>query len=268
MTSEPAVPPLIEICRFLSDPALDGRCPGGEGHETAKAYLRELLDELGFEPLFDGSWLQAVNRGGTKLGDNIGGIVRGRSDRWILLGAHYDHFKGVPGADDNAAALAIVSDAARRLVPWKGRHSLVVCFFDLEEPPHFLGPTMGSVYFVEHGPLDLNRLTCAVVFDLCGHDVPIPGRKDAYFVLGAESSPDLIAVIRYLGSCPPPVYMFADARIGDMSDHHAFRARGCPYLFFSCGQWEHYHRPTDTFDRLNLAKMQRLASYLPKLGVR
>ena len=29
------------------------------------------------------------------IGTNLGGIRRGRSDRSILLGAHYDHFKEI-----------------------------------------------------------------------------------------------------------------------------------------------------------------------------
>jgi len=36
-------------------------------------------------------------------------------------------------------------------------------------------------------------------------------------------------------------------------------------LFLSCGWWKHYHQPTDTFDRLNLKKMQGIADYLVRL---
>ena len=39
--------------------------------------------------------------------------------------------------------------------------------------------------------------------------------------------------------------------VGDVSDHGIFRRNGVPYLFLSCGHWEHYHQPTDTPDRLN-----------------
>jgi hypothetical protein len=31
-----------------------------------------------------------------------------------------------------------------------------------------------------------------------------------------------------------------------------------PYLFFSCGRWQHYHQVTVTPDRLNYRKMARL----------
>ncbi|MDB4384067.1 M28 family peptidase, partial [Akkermansiaceae bacterium] len=49
--------------------------------------------------------------------------------------------------------------------------------------------------------------------------------------------------------------------IGDMSDHGIFRENNVPYVFLSCGRWEHYHRPTDTPDRLNYSKMAAIAEY-------
>lgn len=256
---------LTESCRFLSDPNLDGRYPGSPGHETARLYLTDLLERLGFAPLFDGRWSQSILDDAAQIGTNLGGVWRGGSERTILLGAHYDHFQGIPGADDNAAALSILIETSRQLMPWKGEHSLVLCFFDLEEPPYFRTARMGSVYFAAHAPIDLQTVECAIILDLCGHDVAVPGREDAVFLLGAESSSGLVRVVQSLQVSPLPVCMFDNARIGDLSDHHAFRRREIPFLFFSCGQWEHYHQPSDTFEKLNLGKMQRLADYLVEL---
>ncbi len=260
------IPSLTETCRFLSDPKLDGRSPGSPGHRVAQDYLRDMLDRLGFDPLFGDTWSQPVpEEGGETIGVNLGGIKQGRSGRSILLAAHYDHFKGIPGADDNAAALSILVETSRLIGTWRGETNLVLCFFDLEEPPYFQGAAMGSMFFVEHPPIDLNQLTCAIVLDLCGHDVAIPGREDALFVLGAEYSPDLVQALNSVEGRSIPTYMFRNDRVGDLSDHHAFRIHGLPFLFFSCGRWEHYHQPSDTFDRLNLDKMQRIAEHLVAL---
>jgi len=261
--TNPGIPSIEESCRFLSDPRLDGRAPGTEGHEEARRYLEMILPQLGFEPLFPESWGQPIIDGQNRIGTNLGGIRRGKSSRCILLGAHYDHLIGIPGADDNAAAVSILIETFRRMEVWDGDHSLVLCFFDLEEPPYFLSSNMGSVYFVEHSPLDLREITCALIFDLCGHDVPAPGLEDAYFVLGAECSTGLVELVS--GHREYPVYMFRNDRVGDMSDHHAFRERGVPFLFFSCGRWSHYHQPSDRFENLNLAKMSNLATYLVEL---
>ena len=84
--------------------------------------------------------------------------------------------------------------------------------------------------------------------------------KNFLFMTGAESHPDLSRIVTESGM-PDDLRMIATLNkyIGDMSDHGAFRRANVPYLFFSCGRWEHYHRVTDTPDRLNYLKMARIA---------
>jgi hypothetical protein len=256
---------LMSDAEFLSNPRLNGRSPGSEGHEIAATFLSQRIADLGFAPLFDGRYEQAILSGSKELGRNICGRWPGNSSEVILIGAHYDHFAGIPGADDNAAALAILLEAARLLRPWAGNSGIVGCFFDLEEPPHFLGSTMGSNWFVKHCPLTPQQIKCAIIMDLCGHDVPIAGAENVLFATGAENSGDLMQVVQKVDSEELPILMVHNQLIGDMSDHHAFRMWGLPFLFFSCGWWKHYHQPTDTFEKLNLAKMDRIAHMLANL---
>jgi hypothetical protein len=161
-------------------------------------------------------------------------------------------------------------------------------FFDLEEPLHFQTETMGSVYFTKHCPIDLNTVDCAIILDLCGHDISmadqlpalggvasyIPAsvlqacpasRENGVLVLGTEQSRDLLNAVQSIPEPRVDVYPFRHSRAPDQSDHFAFRLCGVPFLFFSCGRWEHYHKPTDTFDRLNLTTMQNFAHYLAQL---
>jgi len=256
---------LMSDAEFLSDPKLNGRSPGSEGHEVAATFLRQRIADLGFAPMFDGRYEQVILSGSKELGRNICGRWPGNSSEVILIGAHYDHFAGIPGADDNAAALAILLEAARLLRPWAGNSGIVACFFDLEEPPHFLGPTMGSNWFVKHCPLTPQQIKCAIIMDLCGHDVPIAGAENVLFATGAEYSGDLMQVVQKVDTEELPILMVHNQLIGDMSDHHAFRMWGLPFLFLSCGWWKHYHQPTDTFEKLNLAKMGRIARMLAYL---
>jgi hypothetical protein len=95
-----------------------------------------------------------------------------------------------------------------------------------------------------------------LILDLVGHDVPLPALADLLFITGMESSPCLETAI--LGTSVPDGLRIVTALnryVGDVSDHHAFRLGGTPYLFFSCGRWLHYHAPTDTPDKLNYHKM-------------
>ena len=53
--------------------------------------------------------------------------------------------------------------------------------------------------------------------------------------------------------------------VGDLSDHHVFRVEERPYMFLSCGRWAHYHMPTDTPEKLNYAKMAKIAALSEEL---
>ena len=54
--------------------------------------------------------------------------------------------------------------------------------------------------------------------------------------------------------------------VGDLSDHHIFRVNEVPYLFLSCGIWAHYHRDTDTPDKLNYQKAERISELVANLA--
>ncbi len=51
-----------------------------------------------------------------------------------------------------------------------------------------------------------------------------------------------------------------------MSDHHVFRLNRQPYLFLTCGRWAHYHRTSDTPEKLNYQKMAAITEYLTELS--
>ena len=142
---------------------------------------------------------------------------------------------------------------------------LIVAIFDAEEPPYFQSYGMGSIRFGED-ELDERGVHFALIYDLVGHDLPMPFFRDLAFVTGAESHPELPGILEKL-PLPRKLRMIATLNeyVGDMSDHGVFREKGVPYLFFSCGRWKHYHMPTDTPDRLNYAKMARLALLSSKI---
>ena len=56
----------------------------------------------------------------------------------VLLGAHYDTCDSLPGADDNAAAVAVLLEVAAQMADETLERSVILAFFDAEEPPHFL----------------------------------------------------------------------------------------------------------------------------------
>jgi len=243
-----------------------GRSTGSQGHLAAKRYLLERLSTLSLEPYKDGTFEISYQSDGQDY-SNILAMIEGTDPDLapVLLGAHYDAVEGTPGADDNAVAVAILLDIAGKLEPHTFRRSVIFAFFDAEEPPNFLTTSMGSIRFYEDQRED--EIHCAIIMDLVGHDVPMQGFEDLVFVTGMESHPGLAdtikSVLPFDGIRALPLL---NEYVGDLSDHHIFRVNEVPYLFLSCGIWAHYHRDTDTPDKLNYLKAGMIAEFVASLA--
>jgi hypothetical protein len=243
------------------------RAVGSRGHGNARAYLAARLTALGVPPYADDRFEATYDR---DRFTNLIGLLPGRNGGArppLLIGAHYDTCGHQPGADDNAIACALVLAIARHALAVKVLQSdLIVALYDAEEPleEEFQGPdrqvvlgvNMGSRRFFEEQARQRPRFS--LVFDLVGHAFPLAGHEDRVFLLGAESHPEVRDAVSSLVREPrlglTPVTAL-EAYLGhSLSDYDAAKRHGYPYLFMSCGRWEHYHRPTDTPDRLDYAK--------------
>lgn len=274
--------------RLVYDLALPGgRMVGTAGHDVARDFLTAQLADIGCEPYTGGSYELPYQQHGTSF-CNIVGVVPGRdrSLEPVLIGAHYDSVIPHPCADDNAAAVAITLEVGRMLADDPPERDTALAIFDAEEPPYYLTEQMGSIRFHED-QMKPEGVHAALVMDLVGHDIQIPvgmlphhkhiPLSDKYgiviphlsnllFVTGAESHPELAPMLEQAGrpSRLPTVFT-PNRNIGDMSDHAIFRRNGVPYLFLSCGHWQHYHAPSDTPEKLNYDKMARIAGYVETL---
>lgn len=239
-----------------------GRMVGTAGHDEARAYLVERLTSLGLAPY--GPELELPYSVGSADLCNIVALAPGRDPELppVVLAAHYDTCGPLPGADDNAAAIAIALRVASRLTADPAARSVVLALFDGEEPPHFLGPAMGSRHWYHHQRTA--PVHAAIVLDLVGHDVAVPGLEDLVFMTGMESDPGLVG----LADAVPPglrLHPVLNRYVGDLSDHGVFREEGRPFLFVTCARWEHYHMASDTPDKLNYRKMERIADLVEGL---
>jgi Zn-dependent M28 family amino/carboxypeptidase len=52
------------------------------------------------------------------------------------------------------------------------------------------------------------------------------------------------------------------------SDHYNFAKKGIPVVFFADDEHEDYHMPTDTWDKLEYPKMERIARLAFLIGLR
>lgn len=171
----------------------EDRRVGSAGHLAAREWVHRRLSGMGLEPYKDGEFVlpygpEPHGAGPGKRFANVVGVVPAApgtspaAKPWVL-GAHYDTVPFTPGADDNAASIAVVLEVAARLLERPVSRPVVVPIFDAEEPPYFHTELMGSVRFAkDHIGQNVHA---AVILDLIAHPVPAPGLEDLVGLMGA-----------------------------------------------------------------------------------
>ncbi len=206
---------------------------------------------------------------------NVVGVLEG-SDRLlknetIVIGAHYDHLgRGGSGslaakageihhgADDNASGTAGVIELARVLTSQQPRPKRTIVFIAFGGEEEGL---LGSNYYVNHPVTPLSNVVAMINMDMIGR------MKDRKLIIGgvgtAKEWRDIIAQ-----GTADPARKFELTLNEDgfgPSDHSSFYGKQIPVLFFWTGTHNDYHKPSDTFDKINYqdeTRILNLVSYI------
>ena len=201
---------------------------------------------------------------------NVIGMIEGSDPilkkEVIIVGAHYDHLgRGGEGsgslaprggdihygADDNASGTAGVLELARLFSAKKPKHTIVFMAFGGEEEG-----LLGSNYYVNHPLLPLANTVAMINMDMIGR------MKDGRLIVGgvgtAKEWRELIA-----GEKQFQLTLNEDG-FGP-SDHSSFYGKQIPVLFFWTGTHNDYHKPSDTFDKINYADEARILEMVARV---
>lgn len=245
---------LINDLAFLASPATAGRETGTPGNKVAQDYIVRRFDSLGLSKT-GSSWLQPFTVGAIQ-GNNIIGEIKGTRypDKYIVISAHYDHLgtrNGAVyfGADDNASGTASLMGMAAYFKQHPPQHSILFVAFDAEEKG-----LRGSAYFVDHSPVPLS----SIVIDL---NMDMVSRNDKWeiFASGIHQNPFLKKYIDDIIPYTPVHIRFGhdDPAKGaaddwtSQSDQGSFYKKQIPFLYYGVEDHPDYHKPTDTFDKVN-----------------
>jgi hypothetical protein len=202
---------------------------------------------------------------------NVAGYLAGETAEYIVIGAHYDHLglgeqfsmapsqAGTvhPGADDNASGVAGVLALAR----WFGsqpkpRRGILFLAFAGEE----LG-LLGSSFYVNHPSLPVEKAVAMINMDMIGRI-----RDGRVFVGGAGSGTTLKPTLEEVASRYPLKIDLSDAAGYGSSDHTSFTTKQVPVLFFFSGLHSDYHKPSDTWDKIDAPETATLLSLIGEVG--
>ncbi len=253
---------MMSSIKYLASEELEGRGLGTPEIDQAAAYIAQQFEEAGLKAV-DGSYYQKFIHKFDEKGEldlsNVIGIIPGTDpdlkEEPVVISAHYDHLGfGWPdvrkgnegkihyGADDNASGVAIIIELAHSMAKTvKPKRTIVFLACTAEE-----AGLIGSRYFVAHSKeyfkgeifANINLDTDGSLFD------------KKLLVLNANSAKEWKFIFMGTDYTTGVMSEVIDQDL-DASDQFAFIEKGIPAVQLFTGGTENYHRPTDTYEKID-----------------
>ena len=266
--------------RFLSETCHPRHALARENQAKAIAYIAAHFREAGGRVVMQdiatpsGSYQNVIAHFGPEEG------------RRYVIGAHFDSCGVQPGADDNASGVSGLLELASLLGKEKSlpAHFELVAY-NLEEPPFFAGPYMGSAVHArslkeQHAQvalmLSLEMIGCFqdergsqsypgplmnLIYPSRGNFIAIVGRWNQRAVVGSFKRACIGTANLPVVSIAAPSFVPAI----DFSDHRNYWAEDFPALMITDTAFlrnPRYHQPTDTYDTLDYRRMAEVVRLL------
>jgi aminopeptidase YwaD len=205
--------------------------------------------------------------------NNVLAYLPGKTDEYVIIGAHYDHLghgyydslapsqigQIHPGADDNASGTAGVLELARLLAPMKGQLQRGILFvsFAGEE----LG-LLGSAEWVKEPTLPLGKAVAMLNMDMIGRI------KDDKVYIGGVGTGAAFKTLLEQEQSKSTFKIEYSAGGYSASDHTSFVAKKIPVLFFFSGLHSDYHKPSDTWEKINAPSAAHLLDFIDDIALK
>ena len=204
--------------------------------------------------------------------NNVLAWLPGQTDEYIIVGAHYDHlgrgnFDSLapsqigqihPGADDNASGTAGVLELARLLAPQRGQLKRGILFMDFAGEELGL---LGSAAWVKDPTRPLAKAVAMLNMDMIGRI-----KDDKVYIGGVGTGSTFKAVLEEAQKETPFKIEYSAGGYSS-SDHTSFVSKKIPVLFFFSGLHSDYHKPSDTWDKINAPSAARLLDMVGNVTV-
>src|SRR5271165_872318 len=216
---------------------------------------------------------------------NVAGLLEGSDPtlaaETIVISAHYDHDGAANadgaarqiwhGADDNGSGTVGVVELAHAFAknPSRPKRSILFIVFAAEERG-----LLGSYYYVQRPLRPLESTRAVINFDMIGRNEETSEQTKGLIEIAADTSNEL----NLIGTNYSPDYrrtvetanqsvglhlnykwdQEASLNVFFRSDQFPFALRGIPAMWWFTGFHPDYHQTTDTADKINYAKMEKI----------
>ncbi len=180
---------------------------------------------------------------------------------YLVLGSHHDGIgyredAAFPGADDNLSGGVAMLSIGKALTIERPKRSVVFVWHTGEEKG-----LLGAYYFVQHSPVPVEKISANLNMDMLSRNDP-----NAIYLIGSNKvSMELDKALHDVNDRSTKLkldYTYQEPSHPDRfffrSDQYPYIRYGIPGVWFFCGTTADYHQPTDTEDRVDYAKMERV----------
>lgn len=268
---------LLENMKILASDSMEGRAFSTKGSVKAQEFIEKKFTEIGLQKYKNGSYIEAfdytfkgkkrqeafpvenpgINFSNVKdtiaSGANVIGVLKGNSNKTIVITAHYDHL-GIRenvifnGADDNASGVAALFTIAEYFKNKPLKHNLIFAAVDGEE----IGSVGTEVFLKNYS--DTKNIALNINMDMISHSDYYP----ELYICGTYHNPDFKKPLKKVtsnevtilfGHDDPEKIEQSDWTLS--SDHRVFYKEKIPFLYFGVEDHKDYHRPTDKYATIN-----------------
>ena len=274
---------------FLADSLCQGRSTGTRGGTEAAFWVVRKFQETGLLKIGE-SWGQSLTTENGTTGHNIIGFLPGSSkthpDRYIIVGAHYDHLgmagtRLYPGADANASGVVAMTSLAEMLSMTRqiGRSygsNIIFVAFDAKEmnmagsqrlwdaiaSGEMTDPVSGRL-------ITKDKISFMVNIDQIGSSLaPLHKEREDYIIM--LGNPNIKRGYNdMLNACNESYDLGLDLSFTyygsdnftklfyRLSDQHVFAQNRIPAFMFTSGITMNNNKPRDTASTLNLEVLRK-----------
>ena len=203
------------------------------------------------------------------VSNNIAGYFPGNDPfighETIVISAHYDHVgknadgKIYYGADDNGSGTSALMEIAEAIT--RNNHAPKRGFLFLAVSGEERG-LLGSKYYVKSPLVPLANTVADLNIDMIGRNA-----SDSVYIIGSNMiSQDLHEINEYAANQIDNMFLNYRYNSKDdperyyyRSDHYNFAQFGIPIIFYFAGIHDDYHKPTDTIEKIDSQKLEKVS---------
>jgi len=273
---------LSRYSRFMKSPRLE---LGGRDNEKSKMIIvgKELMAwifEKDYDQISPGDKVEVVFNADYLdkpiWTENVLGFLKGseKPEEIVVITAHYDHI-GITngeinnGADDDGSGTVTVLEIAEAFTAAAAKNKgpkRSILFMTVTGEEKGL---LGSRYYTDFDPVfPLENTVANLNIDMVGRvDEKHEGNPDYIYLIGSDKLSqelhDLSENVNNTYSNLELDYTYNDEndpnRFYYRSDHYNFAKNNIPIIFYFNGVHADYHKPTDTIEKINFEKIEKIA---------